>query len=49
MRMKWLQLFCAVFVVCLLTACGNEQPQVSQPDTERQEQTQTETSNIACK
>lgn len=46
MRMKWLQLFCTIFVVCLLTACGNEKPQVSQPDTERQEQTQTETLNI---
>lgn len=42
MRMKWLQFFCTV----LLTACGNEKPHVSQPDTDRQEQTWVETSNI---
>lgn len=46
MRMKWLQFFCTVFVVCLLTACGNEKPHVSQSGTDRQEQTRVETSNI---
>lgn len=43
--MKGWQLFCVVIVLCLLTACGNEKPQVSQPDTDLQEQTQAETSS----
>lgn len=44
--MKWQQLFCTVCFVCMLTACGNEKPQVSQPETDPQIQTQTETSNM---
>lgn len=44
--MKWQQLFCAVCLVCMLTACVNEKPQVSQPETEPQIQIQAETSNM---
>lgn len=44
--MKWQQLFCIVCFVCMLTACGNEKPQVSQLETDPQIQTQTETSNM---
>lgn len=44
--MKWQQLFCTVYVVCMLTACGNEKPQVSQPETDPQIQTQTEASKM---
>lgn len=44
--MKWQQLFCAVCFVCMLTACDNEKPQVSQPETDPQIQTQTETAKM---
>lgn len=46
MRMKWHQLFCIVCLVCTLTACGNERPQVSQTETDLQIQTQIEASNM---
>lgn len=44
--MKWQQLFCTVCLVCMLTACVNEKPQASQPETEPQIQIQAETSNM---
>lgn len=46
MRMKWQQLFCAVCLVCMLTACGNEKPQMSQSEADPQIQTQTETGDM---
>lgn len=44
--MKWQRLFCTVCLVCMLTACGNEKLQMSQPGTDPQIQTQTEASNM---
>ncbi len=46
MRMRWQQLFGTVCLMCMLTACGNEKPQVNQTETDSQIQTHTETSNM---
>lgn len=41
MWMKKQHFLCAVIILCLLTACGNEKPQVSRQETDMHMQEQS--------